>query len=249
MVLWVVSMLLVPAHAADEILVAAASDLQFAMPQIAQNFEQQTGATVKITFGSSGNFTNQIKNGAPYDVFFSADINYPKQLEAQGFAEPGSLYQYAYGRIVLWVPAGSSLDFTQGLSALLSPEFKKIAIANPEHAPYGRAAVAALRHAGIYEKIQSKLVLGENISQTAQFVESGSAGAGILALSLAVAPAMQGKGRYVEIPQQDYPPIAQGCILLKSSRNKELARKFLQFIKTRENTSILSRYGFTLPGH
>jgi molybdate transport system substrate-binding protein len=248
LVFFSVTILLAPAAlAADELVVAAAADLQFAMPVIAQRFEKETGATVKLSFGSSGNFTNQIKNGAPYDVFVSADVSYPQQLQSEGLAEPGTLYRYANGTIVLWVPGGSRLDLNQGLSVLLNPAVQKIAIANPAHAPYGRAAEAALKHARIYEKVLSKLVLGENISQAAQFVESGSADAGILALSLALSPAMQGKGRYIEIPQQDYPPITQGCIVLKSSKHQELARKFIEFIKQPQASAVLARYGFALP--
>src|ERR1700720_205600 len=152
--------------AAQEITVAAAADLQFAFQDVAARFEKDTGRHVKLIFGSSGNFFAQIENGAPFDLFFSADIDYPKRLEAAGLAEPGTLYPYATGKIVLWVPNESKLDLNHGLHALLDPAVHKIAIANPEHAPYGRAAVAALRHENLYDQVSPRFVLGENISQT-----------------------------------------------------------------------------------
>jgi molybdate transport system substrate-binding protein len=235
------------AHAADEINVAAASDLSFAMKELAANYEKQTGTVVKVTLGSSGNFFTQIQNGAPFDLFFAADIDYPKKLEAGGLGEPGTLYQYATGKIVLWVPAESKLDVNKGLALLTDPSVRKIAIANPRHAPYGRAAVAAMSKQGIYEKITDKLVFGENISQTAQFVESGNADTGIIALSLALAPAMADKGKYFEIPQDLYPPLDQGAIVVKSSQKKEEAKQFLAYLKTPESVALLQRYGFKLP--
>jgi molybdate transport system substrate-binding protein len=148
---------------------------------------------------------------------------------------------------VIWVPSTSRLDIKRGLPVLLAPEVHKIAIANPQHAPYGRAAVAALRHQGIYDQIKSKLVLGENISQTAQFVASGSADIGIIALSLAVAPPMKAKGNYVEIPSDDYPPIIQAAMILKSSRNKQTARQFIAFLQQPAGLALMERYGFVAP--
>jgi len=232
---------------AQEITVAAASDLQFAFQDVAARFEKETGHSVKLTFGSSGNFFSQIQNGAPFDVYFSADIDYPKRLEAAGFAEPGSLYEYATGKIVLWAPSGSELDVSKGLRALLDSNVSKIAIANPEHAPYGRAAVAAMKRENIYDKVSSKLVLGENISQTASLVASGGADVGIIALSLAVAPTMKTKGQYSTVPGDEYPPIQQAAIVLKSSKNKVVALQFMAFIKTPLIQAILREYGFTLP--
>jgi molybdate transport system substrate-binding protein len=232
----------------DMLTIAAASDLSFALQEAAAAFEKQTGHKARLSFGSSGNFFTQIQNGAPFDIFFSADIEYPRKLEEAGIAEPGSLYQYATGRIVLWVPTDSSLDVARlGMKALLDPSLGKISIANPRHAPYGRAAVAALEKAGVYEKISDKLVLGENISQAAQFVESGNTQAGIIALSLAISPAMKDKGRYFMIPTTDYPPIEQAAIILKSSNKKEIAAAFLAYLKGPEGAELMKRYGFTLP--
>lgn len=233
---------------AQEITVAAASDLQFAFHDVGERFEKETGKHVKLIFGSSGNFFAQLQNGAPFDVFFSADIDYPKRLEAAGLTVPGTLYPYAIGRIVLWVPTQSKLDLNRGLQVLVDPSIHKVAIANPEHAPYGRAAVAALRHENIYDQVSAKFVLGENISQTATFVVSGNADIGIVALSLAVAPSMKDKGRYAEIPAADHPAIEQAAVILKSSTHQDIARQFIQYLKTSAIQELLRGYGFTVPG-
>jgi len=227
--------------------VAAASDLQFALPEIAAQFERDTGRQVRLTFGSSGNFFTQIQNGAPFDVFFSADIDYPRRLEAAGQGERGTLYEYATGRIVLWTRSDSSIDIKSGLSVLANDRTRRIAIANPQHAPYGRAAVAALRHEGLYERVRPKLVLGENISQTAQFVQSGAADVGLLALSVALSPMLKSSGTYVEIPASWHPPIQQAAIIVAASRMKVLARQFLDFLKTPDAVRILQSYGFAIP--
>jgi len=236
-----------PLCRAQEITVAAAADLQFAMQDVADRFTASVGKEVKLTFGSSGNFFTQIQSGAPFDLFFSADIDYPKKLEAAGLVEAGTLYSYATGKIVLWVTNQSKLDLSRGLKALQDPAVHKIAIANPEHAPYGRAAVAALKHENLYDQLSGKFVLGENISQTATFVVSGNADAGIVALSLAVAPSMKDKGRYVEIAEDEYPAIVQAAVVLKKSQQKDLARQFLEFIKTSPMQQELEKYGFTVP--
>jgi molybdate transport system substrate-binding protein len=233
--------------AAQEITVAAASDLQFAFQDVKARFEKDTGARVKVIFGSSGNLITQIQNGAPFDLFFSADIEYPKKLEAAGLAEPRTLYQYAAGKLVLWVPKDSNLDLSRGLQLLLDSAVKKIAMANPVHAPYGRAAVAALQHEGIYDKVSNRLVLGENISQAASFVVSGSADIGIVALSLALAPSLKEKGKYVEIPANDYPAIRQAAVILSSSTQKHVAEQFLAYLKTPAIIKLLKNYGFSSP--
>ncbi len=234
------------AHA-EQLTVAAAADLTFAFQDISVQFEAHTGNRLRISYGSSGNFFAQIKNGAPYDVFFSADVQYPEKLEAAGLSEPKSIYEYADGRIVLWELNSSRVDLSKGLGALLDPNVHKIAIANPEHAPYGRAAVAALKHDGVYEQIKSKIVMGEDIAQTAQFVESGNADVGIVALSLALAPPMKSRGRYVEIPSSDYPPIIQAAVIIKASSHKELARRFLDFMKAPSTVAQMAQFGFVVP--
>jgi len=232
------------AAVAQPLRVAAASDLQAALPAIAAGFEKATGHEVAVTFGSSGNFFTQVQNGAPFDVFLSADIDYPRELERDGQAEKGSLYRYATGRIVLWIRNESPIDLKRGLAALADPAVRTIAIANPDHAPYGRAAVAALHHAGVHGRVQAKLVRGENISQAAQFVQSGNADAGILALSLALAPALKSSGRYVEIPDAFYPPIEQAAVVLTASKQKAIARQFVEFLKQPESARTLQAFGF-----
>ena len=229
---------------AQEITVAAAADLQSAMQDIAARFQKETGKTVKVIYGSSGNFFQQIQNGAPFDVFFSANLDYPKKLEAAKLTEPGSYYQYARGKIVIWIPNDSKIDISAGLQSLMAPTVKKIAIANPQHAPYGQAAVAAMQKEGVYEKVKDKLVLGENISQTASFVSSGSTDVGIVALSLALSPNMKDRGKYIEIPADDYPPIEQACVVLNSSKDKGTAREFVTFVQTAAVQGTLKKYGF-----
>jgi molybdate transport system substrate-binding protein len=232
---------------AQSLTVAAASDLQAALPAIASQFERDTGQQVSLTFGSSGNFFTQIQNGAPFDVFLSADIDYPRRLERSGQAEPRSLYEYATGRLVLWTRSDSGIDVRRGLTALADARVRRIAIANPEHAPYGRAAVAALRHEQLYERVQGKFVLGENISQAAQFAQSGSADVGMLALALALSPTLRSSGIYIAIPESWYPPIEQAVVVLASSRQKALAQRFVDYLKKPDSVRILQSYGFAVP--
>ena len=232
---------------AGEVKVAAAADLTFAFKDVAADFQKHTGNSVTISYGSSGNFFAQIQNGAPFDLFFSADVGYAKKLEAAGLTVPGTIYTYATGKLVIWAPNTSKLDLSHGLTTLLDPSIRKIAIANPEHAPYGAAAVAAMRHVGIYDQVKSKLVLGENISQTAQFVESGNADIGLLALSLALAPAMKNEGRFVEVEAVDYPTIIQAGVILKSAKDQELAKQFMRFLKAPATVALMEQYGFSIP--
>jgi molybdate transport system substrate-binding protein len=229
---------------AEELSVAAASDLSFALKEIAQKYQHDTGNTLKLSFGSSGNFFVQIQNGAPFDIFFSADLDYPKKLEQAGLAEPCTLESYGSGKIVLWVPNHSQLDVSNGMKVLLDPAIRKIAIANPGHAPYGRAAEQALKKSGIYDEIKEKLVIGENISQTAQFVQTGNADIAIVALSLALSPTMKSDGRFVEISTDLYDPLTQALIVLKSSTKKGVVRTFLEYMQQIDVQQILRKYGF-----
>src|SRR5271154_1500372 len=234
-----------PAAPAQTLKVAAAADLQFAMQDLAKEFEKNSNVKIDVIYGSSGNFFSQIQNGAPFDLFFSADMEYAKKLDAAGLAEPGTLSRYAVGRLVLWTPADAQVDVTKdGWKALLDARVEKIAVANPEHAPYGRAAVAALHSSGIYEQVKSKLVYGENISQAAQFAQSGNAQAGLVALSLALSPGMK-DGKWWEVPADAYPPIEQGVIVLQSSKNKTAARAFLAFVVSAQGRETLKKYGFS----
>lgn len=231
-----------------EITVAAAADLKFAMGELAVSFEKQTGTKVNVTYGSSGNFFAQIQNGAPFDLFFAADVEYATKLEAGGQVEPGTLYPYAVGRIVIWTPLSTQVDIrAAGMNALVDSGIQKIAIANPAHAPYGRAAVAAMKKAEVYEKVENKLVYGENISQAAQFAQSGNAQAGIIALSLAISPAMKESGKMWLIPEELHPPIEQAVVVIKSSKKKDAAKAFLEYIKSAAGRTTLDRYGFTAP--
>jgi molybdate transport system substrate-binding protein len=242
----VLTVALIPSRAmsAGEIRVAAAADLQFAMPELVAQFEKQTGTTVNVSYGSSGNFFSQIQNGAPFDLFFSADLQYPQQLESAGLIEPGTLYKYALGHLVIWMaPSAKSDPAREGWKVLLDASVQKIAVANPAHAPYGRAAVAALKKQGLYDQVSAKLVYGENISQAAQFVQSGNAQAGIIALSLALSPAMK-DGKRWQIPAADHPPIEQAVAILKSASNKDAAQAFLAFVKSDSARAILSKFGF-----
>ncbi|HEX6950678.1 MAG TPA: molybdate ABC transporter substrate-binding protein [Nitrospira sp.] len=232
---------------AEEIAIAAASDLNFAIKDLIAEYEKATGNHVKLSLGSSGNFYAQIQNGAPFDLYFSADIGYPKKLEEAGLTVPGSLYRYAIGRIVLWTNHTSHRDVSKGLEGLRDSAVKKIAIANPKHAPYGRAAVAAMEHYKVYDAAKDRLVLGENISQAAQFIESGACDVGIIALSLALAPTMKAAGTYWEIPGEAHPPLEQGAAILKSSKEQKTAQQFVEFMRSTRGQEIMHRYGFTAP--
>ena len=237
---------LLPAHAAGhEVNVAAAADLSAALQEVSVKYEKRTGVAVKLSFAASGALTQQIQNGAPFDIFFSADMEYPRQLIAAGQAEGSTLYRYAVGQLVLWVPEDSPLDVEhKGMDVLLDPAVKKIAIANPQHAPYGRAAIAAIKHYGLYERVAHRLVLGENVSQAAQFAESGNAQVGFVALAHAAAPALQGKGKYWVVPAEAYPALDQGVVLISRSPHRQEASAFLEYMKTAEVGEMLRRYGF-----
>jgi molybdate transport system substrate-binding protein len=222
--------------------IAAAADMQFAMPDLGAAFRLAGGGPEpQVSYGSSGNFYSQIQNGAPFDLYLSADADYPRKLLSEGVGMPGSFFTYGIGHIVVWVPAASPLD---PAAALRGSGIRKFAIANPDHAPYGRAAVAALRSMGVYDALRPKFVLGENISQAFGFVRSGAADAGIIALSLALAPEARGQGRYWEIPVDQYPQIEQGGMIVKDSPRARAFRAFLSGVQAK---GILRQYGFSAP--
>jgi molybdate transport system substrate-binding protein len=228
--------------------IAAAADLEFALYEIVAAYKAKApDCELRVSYGSSGNFFAQISNGAPFDLFLSADMSYPRKLVEGGLAQKGSEFSYAIGRLVVWVPKAARLDLTKlGIKALLDPSVRRIAIANPEHAPYGKAAVAAMRSLGIYEAVRPKLVFGENVAQAAQFVQSGNADAGILPLSLALAPTLQREGRYWPVPESAYPRMEQGGAIVASSRNVQAAKAFVAYLTGSEGRAILERYGFKL---
>jgi molybdate transport system substrate-binding protein len=232
------------------IAVAAASDLRFAMDELVREFHQaRPEMEVKVSYGSSGNFFAQLQNRAPFDIYFSADVSYPRQLEEAGLIQEGSLFVYAVGHIVVWTLRSSALDVeNRGLQALQDPGVRHIAIANPKHAPYGQAAEAALRSLGLYEKVRDKLVFGDNVAQTLQFIQSGAADAGIVALSLALAPEVRGSGKYWQVPLDAYPRLEQGGGILTHARNAAGAQVFRDFVLSPQGKDILRGYGFFLPG-
>ena len=246
-IVFLLTLILTVPAAGQEITIAAAADLRSALNEITSRFQTETSVHVKVVYGSSGDLFQQIQNGAPFDLFFSANSDYPKKLEAAGLTIRGSYYEYARGHIVLLTSSSSALDLQQGLKVVLDASVKRIAIADPSHAPYGQAAVAALRSQGLYDQISRKLVMGENVAQATSFVTSGAADIGIVAKSLAVLPTARAKVRFTEIPVDEYPPIEQICILLKSSTKQEAARGFLTYIQGPEASKILQQYGFDVP--
>ncbi|MDM7456002.1 MAG: molybdate ABC transporter substrate-binding protein [Tepidimonas sp.] len=228
--------------------VAAAADLKFAVQEVAELFEQQTGQKLRLVFGSSGNFYAQILQGAPFHLYMSADEDYVLKLADAGKTlDRGRLY--AYGRIGIIVPKGSPLKADGELrdlaAALKDGRLRKFAIANPEHAPYGRRAQEALQHAGLWSAIEPKLVYGENIAQTAQFATSGSTDGGIIALSLAKSPQLAALGDFALIPAEWHQPLAQRMVLLKDA--PQAAREFYAFLATAPAQAIMTRYGFVMP--
>jgi molybdate transport system substrate-binding protein len=238
-----------PGSLVSEVRVAAASDLKFALEEVIAEFgRQHPQIVVKSTYGSSGNFFAQLSNRAPFDLYLSADIAYPRQLIDRGLAPRGSEFAYAVGQIVLWVPNDSPLDVGRGFEVLLDPAVRKIAIANPQHAPYGRAANEALVNLGVYDAVRERLVLGENISQAAQFVETGAAEAGIIALSLAESPALKNRGCYWQVPAAAYSPLIQGGVILEWAQDARAADQLRDFMTGRQGKSILKQFGFATPG-
>jgi molybdate transport system substrate-binding protein len=227
--------------------IAAAADLVYCLDELDREFgRQHPGAELKVTAGSSGNFFAQLKHGAPFDVFLSADLKFPSELAKAGLADGKSLTTYAVGRIVLWTTR-EGLDLSKGLAVVGDAEVKKFAIANPDHAPYGRVAKAALERAGLWQTAAPKLVIGENIAQTAQFVLTGNAEAGIVALSLVLSPTLAKVGRWVEIPPGLYPRLEQGAVITAHGAKNPLAAEYLTFLRSPEARAIFDRYGFQLP--
>jgi molybdate transport system substrate-binding protein len=233
------------AHA-EKITVAAAADLKFAMDEIVSGFNKgHAGHEVGVVYGSSGKFFTQIQQGAPYDLYFSADINYPRELAKKGLSA-SEVTPYAVGRVVLW---SNSLDATKmTLGSLTDSKIAKIAIANPKHAPYGKRAEEALRATGMWDKVQSKLVFGENIAHTAQFMQTGNAQIGIIALSLALNPELAKQGGFYLIPDNLHQPLEQGYIITKRGADKPLAKQFAQAMTSKASRKIMTKYGFVLPG-
>lgn len=227
---------------AGSITIAAAADLKFAMDNITATFRKaHPHDTVQVIYGSSGKFYTQIRQGAPFDLFFSADIGYPQKLARAGLTA-STPQAYALGRIVLW---SAEVDATKlSLEDLVKPSFDRIAVANPQHAPYGERAVESLKSSGVWNQVKGKLVYGENIGQTAQFVRTGNARIGIIALSLALNPAFASRGGYAMIPTRLYKPLIQGFVITRHAADNPLAKTFAKFIDSAPAQAILKHYGF-----
>lgn len=241
-----------PARAAEppkrSISIAAAANLKVALEQVIAAFQERNpGAEARATYGASGTFYAQIQNGAPFDLFLAADAQFPAKIAVEGLAA-GNSAPYAYGKLVLWVPASSKLDIAKrGLKALLDPSVAHIAIGNPAVAPYGAAADEALQAAGLREALKGKLVLGQNIGQAAQFAQSGNAQAALLPLSLAMAPPLATEGRFALVPPSSYRPLEQAGAVLKGAREPALAKAFFDFLLGPNGRAILEKNGYGLP--
>lgn len=237
--------LITPAQA-EKLTIAAAADLKFAMAEVVEKFRAiRPGDQIEVIYGSSGKFFTQIKNGAPFDMYFSADIEYPRKLEKEGLTA-GPTRRYAVGRIVLW-SLKPELAKT-ALKDLPKAAIRKFAIANPLHAPYGLRGKEALQHQGVWGAMEPKLVMGENIAHTAQFVDSGAAEAGVVALALVLAPNMKDKGAWTLIPAEWHEPLEQGYVITKRAAGNPLAKDFANYMGSEPARVIMRRYGFVLPG-
>lgn len=230
---------------AEKINIAAAADLKFAMDEIVAKFREVNAKDdVDVIYGSSGKFYTQIQQGAPYDLYFSADIAFPRELAKSGFSF-SEVMPYAFGRIVLWSATMEANKMS--LDSLTSSKISHIAIANPKHAPYGKRAEEALRASRLWERVEPKLVYGENIAHTAQFVQTGNAQVGIIALSLALNPALANKGGYWLIPDTLHAPLEQAFIITKRAQGNDLAKKFADYMRSSATRTIMTKYGFVLP--
>jgi molybdate transport system substrate-binding protein len=228
---------------AEQALVAVAANFVPPFREIATEFEKATGHHVRVVSGSSGNFYSQIKNGAPFEVLFSADAEKPTLLEDEGLAVTGSRFTYAIGRLALWSP---NSNVVKGEQSLRSDAFKHVAMANPKTAPYGVAAMQTLQKLGIWETLQPRIVMGENLGQTMGFIESGNAELGFVALSQVIDPKIKVKGSRWEVPINLHDPIVQDVILLEKGRNNPAAKSLMEFTSSPRATVIIERYGYTL---
>lgn len=226
----------------DKIVVAAAADLNFVLKELASGFERETGTKVVISFGSTGMLAQQIESGAPFDAFFAADQKYVNELAGRGFILQEGIVNYAQGRLALVVNKSSGVTLA-GIKDIVQSKVMHIAIANPDHAPYGRAAVEALKSAGVYEAVKVKLVFGENIRQALQFVQTGNAQAGIVALSIADVPEVS----HSTIDATLHSPLNQGAGIVKASKNREKAGSFIKYVIGKNGRAVLEKYGFIVP--
>lgn len=219
------------ADAQQNLRVAAAADLQPLLPNILAEFSAQTGIRTEVSYKSSATLATAIINGAPFDLFLAADFSFPQRVIDAGRAEESTPVAYARGTLVLWTRKDSWFSALT-VDSLRSPALRSLAIANPRHAPYGRAAEAALRRLGLYDALKAKLVMAENIAQAAQFADSGNAQLGLISLTSALTPRLKASGHFVVIPSSDYPPILQGAVVVKGSPNTKAAHQFLAYLSS-----------------
>lgn len=236
--------LFTPLCAQTPLRVAAAADLEPVLPPLLAQFEKSTGIHAEATYQSSATLTAQIENGAPFDIFFSADLGFPKRLIAAGLADSAVPVTYARGTLVLWERKDSNLP-PPSLDLLRSPALKRLAIANPDRAPYGRAAVAALRSLKLYDALKPRLITAENIAQAAQFVDSANADAGLISLTSALTPRLFAEGSYFVIPHELYTPIEQGAVIVRKTSRHEAAQKLLNFLLSPAVQAELAKAGLT----
>ena len=231
---------------AQDLTVAVAANVQYAFEELKTEFQQETGIIINPIIGASGKFTAQIENGAPFDVFLSADMDYPQALAKKGLTYSAPKI-YAYGTLVIWTL--NDIDLSKGIEVVADPNVKKVAIASPQTAPYGRQSVNALNFYKLYSKISEKLVYGESIAQTNQFITSKAADIGFTAKSVVLAPKIKDQGKWIEVDKKAYEPIAQGVVILKQAQkdNLEAAQKFFDFLFSDKAVQIFKKYGYILP--
>jgi molybdate transport system substrate-binding protein len=235
------------AHTESHLAIAAAANLVYVMEDLNAAFQsQQPGVVLTVTMGASGNLVAQIRHGAPFDVFLSADLEHPKSLVERGEADAKSLRTFAIGRLVLWTTK-PSIELESFASTMKNPTVRRIALANTETAPYGVAAKQALERSGVAEEVRGKLVFGENITQTAQFVETGNADVGLVALSLVLSPSLKNRGRWIPVPEELYTPIEQGAVLTRRGASNPAAVQYLEFLQSNEAREIMKRFGYPIP--
>ena len=246
----IATLCLTPAFAQTPLRLAAAADLQPVLPPILEQFQRATGIHVEATYQASAALTSQIQNGAPFDLFLSADLSYPRRLidaglaDAAGSTDSSTPITYARGTLVLWTRKDSGLP-PPSLDLLRNPSLKRLAVANPDRAPYGRAAIATLHSLKLYDNLKPRIVTAENISQSAQFVESGNADAGLISLTSALTPSLASSGRYFVIPRDLYPPIEQGAVLISKTQQRDAAHRLLNYLLSAPIQAQMAKAGLT----
>jgi len=240
----IIALFVAIATQAQTVKIAAAADMKYIMPEFVANYKAQNPKTnIEVSYGSSGLFFQQISNGASFDLYYSADISYPKKLKELGLIS-GNVITYAFGTLVLY---SSTIDISKGIEVLKHPAIQKIAIANPQHSPYGKRAEECLKFYSMYEAVKGKLVLGDNITQTAQFAITGNADVALIALAIAMAPELKCKGKYIALYTKSYSPVEQACVQIKGRQTNPEAVKFMKYVLSADCKPIFEKYGFIVP--